>query len=121
MFLRAPGRETAPGEAVDLGEIGAAKAKDWERLTPYSPAVKIAGVKFENDVPRIAFVNDLEHPEQQPDGWRKHLCEIHVFIVEIPPSDRARAAVLSGAAFQVEILPANHNLKTTTRKARTCG
>jgi len=41
MFLRAPGRPTAPGEVVDLGEIGATKTKDWERLTPYSPAVRI--------------------------------------------------------------------------------
>ena len=36
MFLRAPGRETAPGEPVDLGEIG---EKDWTRLTPHSLAV----------------------------------------------------------------------------------
>jgi len=43
MFLRAPGRETAPGEVVDLGEIGAVKTKDWERLTPYNPAVRIPG------------------------------------------------------------------------------
>ncbi len=41
LFLRAPGRNTAPGEVVDLGEIGATKTKDWERLTPYSPAVRI--------------------------------------------------------------------------------
>lgn len=41
MFLRAPGRRTAPGEVVDLGEIGATKMKDWERQTPYSPAVKV--------------------------------------------------------------------------------
>jgi hypothetical protein len=38
MFLRAPGRDTLPGEPVDLGEIGQVKQKDWERLTPYSPA-----------------------------------------------------------------------------------
>jgi hypothetical protein len=38
MFLRAPGRETLPGECVDLGEIGQVREKDWERLTPYSPA-----------------------------------------------------------------------------------
>ena len=38
LFLRAPGRETLPGECVDLGEIGQVKEKDWERLTPYSPA-----------------------------------------------------------------------------------
>ena len=38
MFLRAPGRKTLPGECVDLGEIGQIKEKDWERLTPYSPA-----------------------------------------------------------------------------------
>jgi hypothetical protein len=41
MFLRAPGRETAPGEVVNLGEIGAVKTKDWERLTPYSLAQPI--------------------------------------------------------------------------------
>jgi hypothetical protein len=39
MFLRAPGRETAPGEPVDLGEIGQVREKDWTRLTPYSLAV----------------------------------------------------------------------------------
>ena len=38
MYCRAPGRETLPGEPVDLGEIGQVKEKDWERLTPYSPA-----------------------------------------------------------------------------------
>ena len=37
LFLRAPGRETLPGECVDLGEIGKVREKDWERLTPYSP------------------------------------------------------------------------------------
>jgi len=37
-FLRCPSRKTAPGEAVDLGEIGSAQEKNWERLTPYSPA-----------------------------------------------------------------------------------
>ena len=46
-FLLASGKKTAPGEVVDLGEIGATKKKDWERLTPYSPAVNTAyGVKF---------------------------------------------------------------------------
>jgi hypothetical protein len=40
MFLRAPGRQTAPGEPVDLGEIGFAPEKTWERLTPYSPVAK---------------------------------------------------------------------------------
>ena len=69
MFLRAPGRNTAPGEVVDLGEIGATKTKDWERLTPYSPAVRIWGVKFENETPRIAFVNDMEEPEKPPYFW----------------------------------------------------
>ena len=38
MFLRAPGRETAPGEPVDLGEIGEVREKNWDRLTPYSVA-----------------------------------------------------------------------------------
>jgi len=38
MFLRAPGRNTFPGEPVDPGEIGQVKEKDWERQTPYSPA-----------------------------------------------------------------------------------
>lgn len=40
MYCRAPGRATAPGETVDLGEIGQDKEKDWQRLTPYSPARK---------------------------------------------------------------------------------
>ncbi len=39
MFLRAPGRETAPGEAIDLGEIGhAAEQPTFQRWCPYSPA-----------------------------------------------------------------------------------
>jgi hypothetical protein len=37
-YCRAPGRKTAPGEPVDLGEIGACAEKNWIRLTPYSPA-----------------------------------------------------------------------------------
>jgi hypothetical protein len=37
-YLRAPGHETAPGEPVDLGEIGACAEKNWIRRTPYSPA-----------------------------------------------------------------------------------
>ena len=68
-FLLVPGRNTAPGEVVDLGEIGATKTKDWERLMPYSPAVRIWGVKFENETPRIAFVNDMEEPEKPPYFW----------------------------------------------------
>lgn len=39
MFLRAPEGQTAPGEPVDLGEIGACREKRWERLTPYSLAM----------------------------------------------------------------------------------
>ncbi len=38
MFLRAPAKQTAPGEPVDLGEIGEAPEKSFERLTPYSLA-----------------------------------------------------------------------------------
>lgn len=38
LYCRAPGKSTAPGEPVDLGEIGQDREKDWERLTPYSPA-----------------------------------------------------------------------------------
>jgi len=38
MFLRAPGRETAPGEVVDLGEIGEVREKTFLRATPYSLA-----------------------------------------------------------------------------------
>jgi hypothetical protein len=40
MYCRAPGRKTAPGEPVDLGEIGADVEKNWSRLTPYSPSQK---------------------------------------------------------------------------------
>jgi hypothetical protein len=70
MFLRAPGRETTPGEPVDQGEIGLDAPKNWERPNgPYSPAVKISGIKFENERPLIAFVNDLSGPEDQPDFW----------------------------------------------------
>jgi hypothetical protein len=38
LFLRAPERETAPGEPVDLGEIGEVREKNWEKFTPYSIA-----------------------------------------------------------------------------------
>ena len=38
MFLRAPGRETAPGEPVNLGEIGEVREKNWAKATPYSIA-----------------------------------------------------------------------------------
>jgi hypothetical protein len=37
-FLLTPGHETAPGEPVDLGELGSVCEKNWTRLTPYSPA-----------------------------------------------------------------------------------
>ena len=69
MYCRAPGLKTAPGEVVDLGEIGCVKEKNWSRVTPYSPVVKISGVKFRNETPQIGFVNDLEDPERQPDFW----------------------------------------------------
>lgn len=58
-----------PGEPVDLGEIGVTREKNWERPTPYSPAIKISGVKFDNQNPQIAFVNDLEHPGRSPEFW----------------------------------------------------
>jgi hypothetical protein len=38
IFLRAPGRKTAPGEPVDLGEIGEVREKSFSRATPYSVA-----------------------------------------------------------------------------------
>jgi hypothetical protein len=38
LYCRAPGRKTAPGEPVDLGEIGACAEKNWIRRMPYSPA-----------------------------------------------------------------------------------
>jgi hypothetical protein len=38
MFLRAPGRQTAPGEPMDLGEIGKVREKNWAEATPYSTA-----------------------------------------------------------------------------------
>jgi hypothetical protein len=38
MYMRAPARKTAPGETVDLGEIGDCREKNWNRLTPYSPS-----------------------------------------------------------------------------------
>jgi hypothetical protein len=43
MFLRAPGRQTAPGEPVDLGEIGETRGRTWTKLTPYSVAQKSDG------------------------------------------------------------------------------
>ncbi len=38
MLLRAPGKQTAPGEPIDLGEIGTIREKNWSRLSPYSIA-----------------------------------------------------------------------------------
>jgi hypothetical protein len=39
MFLRTPARpKPEPDGFFTLGEIGEAKEKDWERLTPYSLA-----------------------------------------------------------------------------------
>jgi hypothetical protein len=38
MYCRAPGKRTAPGEPVDLGEIGEVREVEIERATPYSPA-----------------------------------------------------------------------------------
>ena len=38
MYCRAPGRNTAPVEVVDLGEIGEVRSVKVERMTPYSPA-----------------------------------------------------------------------------------
>jgi hypothetical protein len=38
LYCQTPGQATAPGEPVDLGEIGSSPEKSWERLTPYSPA-----------------------------------------------------------------------------------
>ena len=43
MYCRAPGRKTAPGEPVDLGEIGSDVEKNWSRLTPYSVARREPG------------------------------------------------------------------------------
>jgi hypothetical protein len=69
MFLRAPERPTAPGECVDLGEVGSVKEKDWQRATPYSPAIKVSGIKFKDERPLLAFVNDLENPGEAPFFW----------------------------------------------------
>jgi hypothetical protein len=41
MFLRAPGLKTAPGEPVDLGEIGSTREPQFSRVTPYSPAQRV--------------------------------------------------------------------------------
>jgi hypothetical protein len=39
MYMRAPARKTAPGEPVDLGEIGSApEGKTFDRWCPYSVA-----------------------------------------------------------------------------------
>ena len=53
-----------------IGEIGEVASKNWAKATPYSPAeIKLAGIKFNNEMPQIAFVNDLEEPDQQPFFW----------------------------------------------------
>jgi hypothetical protein len=38
MYGRAPNTLTAPGECVDLGEVGSVAEKNWSKATPYSPA-----------------------------------------------------------------------------------
>jgi hypothetical protein len=58
-----------PDGSYFIGEVGDAREKTWERLTPYSPAVKISGIKFRNETPYLAFVNDLDEPGYQPDFW----------------------------------------------------
>jgi hypothetical protein len=68
-FLLAPGRKTALGEPVDLGELGRVAEKDWQRATPYSPAIKVSGIKFKDERPLLAFVNDLENPGEAPFFW----------------------------------------------------
>ena len=58
-----------PDGSFFIGEVNDVPPKTWERLTPYSPAVKISGVKFRNETPYLAFVNDLDQPGCQPDFW----------------------------------------------------
>jgi hypothetical protein len=73
MFLVWASRPKNPDPQLDgryfIGEVGDAPEKNWERPTPYSPAIKISGVKFRGEVPCLAFVNDLEEPNSQPDFW----------------------------------------------------
>jgi hypothetical protein len=39
LFLRWPGRDTRDdARASDLGEVGAIRAKNWTKATPYGPA-----------------------------------------------------------------------------------
>ena len=38
MYYRAPSRKTAPGEVVDLGEVGQVREVRVRRMTPYSIA-----------------------------------------------------------------------------------
>jgi hypothetical protein len=38
MYCRAPGSKTAPGQIVNLGEIGAVPERTFDRWCPYSPA-----------------------------------------------------------------------------------
>jgi hypothetical protein len=38
MYCRTPGKLTAPGETVDLGEVGEVPEKNFERWSPYSLA-----------------------------------------------------------------------------------
>jgi hypothetical protein len=40
MYCRAPGKKTAPGEPIELGEIGSVPEKNWSKASPYSPAEK---------------------------------------------------------------------------------
>jgi hypothetical protein len=65
----------------NLGDVGFAPEKSFKPVTPYSPAqpidlnepgvvtAQICGIKFVNDTPRIAFVNDLEEPNRKPFFW----------------------------------------------------
>jgi len=69
-FLLAPS-ESKPADdgSFFIGEIGEVATRNWTKTTPYSPAIKLAGIKFENEVPRLAFVNELETPNEQPAFW----------------------------------------------------
>ena len=51
-----------------LNECNAPVAvRDFKK--PGMACIALYGIKFANEVPRIAFVNDLDEPEEQPFYW----------------------------------------------------
>jgi hypothetical protein len=141
MYCRAPRRETLPGEAVDLGEIGQVKEKGWERLTPYSPAEKITiGVlilKFDmTDIGVRRMLYHYHNRRHDEESWFAFLTSNGVTIMEqsnkwpdgvlicgphhsVPPYFRPRPFSLPGISFLCHFTGLYTALNLASRHAQT--